>query len=1314
MVHGGAQGSARGGELNFSVQKPLAERGWQLIIPDRPGHGRSPDPGRPDDAEADGAWVADLLEDGAHLVGHSFGGCVALAAAAKRPTAVRSLTLIEPAMHKLATSDLRVKRFVLSLLMATLFSTSAAGRAKRFMKLLGIPAEIRGHPDPEELKRVGKSLARGKIPSKATLQRELGAIKRAAVPLLVVTGGWALPSKPRRTSLRPPAVAEGPWSSPSTISRNQCLTSSIRSWRPSWKRATRTGSWDTPRGEAFDASPRSARAPHPNTRNAWISHIWPPPTLKQRRRFTDSEPSRPSARAIPSSWLSGGNAVNPRRSPAGCRRTLWAAALLFLPAGAREANAACTNNPPSSGQTVDCTGTNVVGVSAFGSTNVTVNVLSGSITTGSGSAIGLGGSSTITVAAGASVTGPNGAVVQGGNGSISVAGTVVGSSSAGASLLLAGSTFATFNISAGGSVSGPVGLNAVNSNGVNATIAGQLTGTGGTAGTLSFTDDTFLLTSTGTVTGTVDARGGTDSLVLGGATNGSFNASNIGTVAQYQNFETFVKEGTSAWTLTGSGNQTWAVTAGTLKGDTSSLTGSVTNAGTVEFSQNTNGSYGGVISSSGSLVKSGTGNVTLTGANSYGGGTTVSAGTLTGSTTSLQGNILNNGVVAFSQNLDGTYGGMISGTGALSKLGSGNVTLSGANNYSGGTTVAGGGTLTGTTTSLQGSIANTGTLIFDQATNGTFSGSLSGSGTVRKEGAGTLTITGTQPLTGQTQALGGTLLLNGSVQGNVAVVGGTFGGNAQIGGLLAFGGTVAPGNSIGTLTVNGPVAFIPGSTYAVEINAAGASDKIVATGAATLSGGTVSILPVAGSYARTTNYTILTAAGGISGAFTDSTMDTNFAFLQPSLSYSTNDVILTILNLNADPGGGGGSQVTFESVANTGNERAVARTLDDLGTSAPFYNQLIVQTTQGARAAYNALSGEVNASLPTTIIGPTAVLTSWLHDRTAGTSPSQNGGPQLISSAPLGIVSDTGTLASSFEAGGALADRGLPGVGAAAPGADELPYSAWMHAFGDLTHVSGNGDAAAIQSSGGGLFLGGDLPVGSWFRLGAATGYSHNNVSVNERSSSADLDGAHAALYATSALGPVRLRGVGTFAYQGVDTNRRVQIGTVTEHPTADYGSYVAGGLGEVGYAFDVSGLEIQPYAGCDYVWLRTNSFTEHNGGAANLQVDQATDDWPTSVLGVRLAQEFSYAGHVFRPRLDAAWGHTFGSLSPDRAAAFASSPGLPYSVSGAPLARDAARIGAGIDVVLTENVRVGIEYRGDLAPGAQNNGFGLKLGLRF
>ena len=80
--------------------------------------------------------------------------------------------------------------FVFGLLMARFFSLSAASRAKRALKLIGIPAEMIDPADTETLTRLGRSLGRIRVPGKATLERQLGEIKRANIPLLVVTGGW--------------------------------------------------------------------------------------------------------------------------------------------------------------------------------------------------------------------------------------------------------------------------------------------------------------------------------------------------------------------------------------------------------------------------------------------------------------------------------------------------------------------------------------------------------------------------------------------------------------------------------------------------------------------------------------------------------------------------------------------------------------------------------------------------------------------------------------------------------------------------------------------------------------------------------------------------------------------------------------------------------------------------------------------------------------------------------------------------------------------------------------------------------------------
>jgi len=90
LVHG----AVADGRATWTEQRPLAER-WTLTVPDRPGFGENP-PVERVDFDVDAPLVAELLADGAHLVGHSYGGVISLLAAARRPEAVWSLTVVEP------------------------------------------------------------------------------------------------------------------------------------------------------------------------------------------------------------------------------------------------------------------------------------------------------------------------------------------------------------------------------------------------------------------------------------------------------------------------------------------------------------------------------------------------------------------------------------------------------------------------------------------------------------------------------------------------------------------------------------------------------------------------------------------------------------------------------------------------------------------------------------------------------------------------------------------------------------------------------------------------------------------------------------------------------------------------------------------------------------------------------------------------------------------------------------------------------------------------------------------------------------------
>jgi pimeloyl-ACP methyl ester carboxylesterase len=96
LVHG----SVGNGQESWAEQRLLAER-FTLVIVDRPGFLPNPPVDRVDFEEHAGL-VAELLEDGDHLVGHSYGGVVSLYAAAARSESLRSLTVIEPPAFGLA------------------------------------------------------------------------------------------------------------------------------------------------------------------------------------------------------------------------------------------------------------------------------------------------------------------------------------------------------------------------------------------------------------------------------------------------------------------------------------------------------------------------------------------------------------------------------------------------------------------------------------------------------------------------------------------------------------------------------------------------------------------------------------------------------------------------------------------------------------------------------------------------------------------------------------------------------------------------------------------------------------------------------------------------------------------------------------------------------------------------------------------------------------------------------------------------------------------------------------------------------------
>ncbi|MFE5325420.1 alpha/beta fold hydrolase [Embleya sp. NPDC056575] len=90
LVHGSLNSAAAA----FAEQRVLGDR-YRLIAPYRRGYRPSPPTDRVD-PDRDAADIVELLGSGAHLVGTSMGGVVAMRAAALAPDRVWSLTVVEP------------------------------------------------------------------------------------------------------------------------------------------------------------------------------------------------------------------------------------------------------------------------------------------------------------------------------------------------------------------------------------------------------------------------------------------------------------------------------------------------------------------------------------------------------------------------------------------------------------------------------------------------------------------------------------------------------------------------------------------------------------------------------------------------------------------------------------------------------------------------------------------------------------------------------------------------------------------------------------------------------------------------------------------------------------------------------------------------------------------------------------------------------------------------------------------------------------------------------------------------------------------
>lgn len=504
---------------------------------------------------------------------------------------------------------------------------------------------------------------------------------------------------------------------------------------------------------------------------------------------------------------------------------------------------------------------------------------------------------------------------------------------------------------------------------------------------------------------------------------------------------------------------------------------------------------------------------------------------------------------------------------------------------------------------------------------------------------------------------------NGTITGAYAMAAGTLSGLGNTQNLSVNGGTFAPGNGTpGTsMTVTGSFVFQSAATYLVQVNPTTASFTTV-SGAATLNGGTVSANYANGNYIAK-RYTIVTAAGGVTGTFGSVTSNNLPANMNSSLSYDVNNAYLD-LNLNF------GLPGTLNQ-----NQQAVGNALTGFfnrtgGIPVAFATLTAPQLTQAA--------GELGTGSQQTTIDAMTQFVGLMTD------PFITGRGDVMSSA-----GGTSAYADESSASAAYAARGKPrskderdayaAVYRKAPVMSDSfaqRWSVWGAAYGGSQSTDGNTTAGSsnVTSRIYGIAAGADYRLSPYTLAGFALAGGGTNFSIANGLGSGRSDLFQAGGWLRHNVGAAYLTAALAYGWQDITTDRTVTIAGV-DQLRAKFNANAWSGRVEGGYRVVSQGVGFTPYAAGQFTTFQLPSYAESVVSGANtfaLAYGAKDVTASRSELGLRADKSFAVQDGIFTLRGRAAWAHNFNT---DRSAlaTFQTLPGASFVVNGAGQAADAA-----------------------------------------
>ncbi|WP_299375296.1 autotransporter outer membrane beta-barrel domain-containing protein [uncultured Tateyamaria sp.] len=468
-------------------------------------------------------------------------------------------------------------------------------------------------------------------------------------------------------------------------------------------------------------------------------------------------------------------------------------------------------------------------------------------------------------------------------------------------------------------------------------------------------------------------------------------------------------------------------------------------------------------------------------------------------------------------------------------------------------------------------------------------------------------------------------------------------------------GRFAPGNSIGTFTVTGDFAQTATGQLDIEIAADGGSDLVAVSGTATLDG-TLSVQGIGypTGFPDTQSYTILTANGGIAGAFANVT--DNLPDVDVVAAYSANSVAISY-SRGTMPGG-----PTTDMSDKSIHANALQAGLASVGF---FSNHL------RARGRAHGPSGAGRDTLAFAgLDGPVFSFADQTPGFTAETgalwlSPFASRADVDATAVATGYSADTNGLALGYEVttpdGAGFVRKGIA-----------LGFS--------TTDVASGASSADIDTTQIGAYY--HLERGP-LRLTTAATFGSQSHDITR---TIPIAGMAPAIARSSADG---------FAFE---------IGADLSYNLAQH----------YGWA-NADTLRVAPVVSLQHSVVKRDGYTETGAGILNLTV--APERYARTVLGVGMEYEQLFRGQngmVIKPSLSVKYEHAFGAEAATVSSALAGVAGASFADRGAIVGDNTIAVGAGVEFQIKDNFSVDVRYSGRFSNSADTHTASISAVWKF